>query len=83
MPASELVDTSVERLDRGLAGIWSTALATALVLTLLLVLLWIVSVNAFGWFWPATVWELRLADGSVVIGQEVGREPVPETGERD
>lgn len=61
----------------GLPGIWSTALATLAVLAMLAALLWIVVVNAVGWFWPARIHELRLADGSVVIGEIVDREEIP------
>jgi phosphate transport system permease protein len=63
----------------GLSGIWATALATLAVLAMLAALLWIVAVNALGWFWPARVVELGLADGSVVIGEMVGREVIPAT----
>lgn len=58
----------------GLPGIWTTALATAVVLGLLVVLLWIVAVNAFGWFWPSDLWRVELADGRVLVGEEAGRE---------
>jgi len=61
----------------GLPGIWGTALATLLILLMLGLLLWIVAVNAFGWFWPASVWQVDERDGSVHIGIEVGREAIP------
>jgi phosphate transport system permease protein len=61
----------------GLAGIWATALATLAVLAMLALLLWIVVVNAFAWFWPARIHELRLADGTVLVGERVGREEMP------
>ena len=60
MPGSEPTRTSfiTDRagLAPGLPGIWSTALATLLVLVMLALLLWIVAVNALAWFWPADVW---------------------------
>lgn len=65
------------RLAPGLAGVWLTALATLFVLTLLVGLVWIVTVNALGWFWPAPLLELRLADGATVIGQQTARETIP------
>ncbi len=69
-------------LPSGIAGVWTTALATLAVLAMLAALLWIVAVNAFGWFWPARVTELELADGSTRIGIVVAREERPvETGE--
>ncbi len=58
----------------GLPGIWTTALATALVLGLLLALLWIVVVNAFAWFAPSDLWHVELADGRVLVGEETGRD---------
>jgi len=61
----------------GLPGIWGTALATLLVLVMLGLLLWIVAVNAFGWFWPAAVWQVEENDGTIHIGTEVGREAIP------
>jgi len=61
----------------GLAGIWATALATLLVLAMLATLLAIVVVNAFGWFWPARIAELERADGTVLVGEQVGREAMP------
>ena len=61
-------------LESGLPGTWATALATVFVLVLLAGLVWIVAVNAFGWFWPAPVVELRLDDGRVLVGEKVARE---------
>jgi phosphate transport system permease protein len=61
----------------GLSGIWGTALATLLILLMLGFLLWIVAVNAFGWFWPVPVWQVEERDGTVHIGAEVGREAIP------
>ena len=61
----------------GLAGTWATALATLLVLAMLATLLAIVVVNAFGWFWPARIAELERADGTVLVGEQVGREAIP------
>jgi phosphate transport system permease protein len=64
-------------LPSGLPGIWTTALATLAVLLMLGALLWIVGVNAFGWFWPARISECVLDDGSVRIGEITAREPIP------
>jgi len=64
-------------LPSGLAGVWTTALATLAVLAMLAALLWIVAVNAFGWFWPSRVTELELVDGSTLIGIVVAREARP------
>ena len=61
----------------GLPGIWATALATLAVLAMLATLLVIVVVNAVSWFWPARIHELRLADGTVLVGELAGREEMP------
>ncbi len=64
-------------------GIWASALATGVVLTMLAVLIGIVAVNAFGWFWPAEIIEVNLINGSRVIGPAVQTETRPSgTGER-
>ncbi len=80
MPGSEATREPIVRTTSGVApglpGTWATALATIMVLVMLAMLLWIVAVNAFGWFWPARVSQLTLIDGEVVIGELVGRERV-------
>jgi len=75
--------TAAPGAETGLTGVWATALATAIVLVFLAGLLWIVTVNAFAWFWPANLWELELADGTTVIGEIVEREPEPSTATAD
>ena len=81
MPGSESRKTTLvtdrKGLAPGLPGIWGTALATLLVLVMLALLLWVVAVNAFGWFWPAAVWQVETLDGGEIVGAEVGRELVP------
>lgn len=81
MPGSEAQKPSLVTDSKGLApglpGVWGTALATLLILVMLGLLLWIVAVNAFGWFWPAALWQVETTDGSIVIGTEVGREAIP------
>jgi len=69
--------TERKGLAPGLPGIWTTALATLLVLLMLGLLVWIVAVNAFGWFWSAAVWEVQGKDGKVHVGVEVEREAIP------
>ncbi len=72
-----------ERLPSGLPGIWATALATTAVLLMLGTLVWVVTVNAFGWFWPSRISELVLDDGSVRVGEVVSREAIPAAGNED
>ena len=84
MPGSEPVRSTLVgargALPSGLPGTWITALATLAVLLMLGALLWIVAVNAFGWFWPARISEIGLDDGTVRIGEIVAREPIPSAG---
>ena len=83
MAASERPGFAGAPVAPGLPGIWATALATSLVLGLLVVLLWIVFVNAFGWFWPADLWRLELADGRILVGAEAAQESTHDAaGER-
>ncbi len=81
MPDSETTRASFigpqKGLPSGLPGIWITALATLAVLLMLAALLWIVGVNAFGWFWPARISEVVLDDGTVRVGEITAREPIP------
>jgi phosphate transport system permease protein len=58
-------------------GYLVTALAAVVVVAMLAILLWIVGVNALRWFWPATVWQLALDDGRVVVGEVVDRQRMP------
>lgn len=62
-------------------GIWAAALATGLVLVMFLSLVVVVAINAFGWFWPATVREVQLEDGQTLIGPIVQRGAAPGTEE--
>ncbi|MCP4899359.1 MAG: phosphate ABC transporter permease PstA [bacterium] len=75
MAASDFLQS--RKVASGLPGVWATGLATALVLAFLAGLVWIVTVNALAWFWPAQVMELNLVDGDRVVGQLVGRESIP------
>jgi phosphate transport system permease protein len=76
-PDRPAIVTAKPGIAPGLPGIWTTALATLMVLFMLVVLLWVVAVNAFAWFWPAKIWQVVLDDGTVRVGQIVGREEVP------
>ncbi len=75
-PTREPIVRTTSGVAPGLPGTWATALATLIVLMMLGVLLWIVAVNAFGWFWPARISQLALIDGDTVVGELVGRERV-------
>jgi phosphate transport system permease protein len=55
--------------SRGEPMVWTTAGALAAVLLGAFVLLFVVLVNGLSYFWPARLEELRLTDGSVVLGR--------------
>ena len=58
--------------------VWLTGGALAVCLLLVVGLVALILVNGLGFFWPAAVLRVTLADGKVVTGQLAAREPVPE-----
>jgi phosphate transport system permease protein len=68
----------VKRLWRsGEPFIWLSGGALALALIMVAGLIGIILQNALGFFWPAAIARLRLADGKELTGQIVEREGVP------
>ena len=57
--------------------IWLTGGALTLSLLLVAGLIGLILYNGLGFFWPRDVVRLTLADGDVLTGQIVEREPVP------
>jgi phosphate transport system permease protein len=57
--------------------IWLTGGALALALLLVAGLIGLILYNGLGFFWPQSVVRLTLADGKVMTGQVVEREPIP------
>ena len=57
--------------------IWLTGGALALALLLVAGLIGLILYNGLGFFWPQSVARLTLADGKVMTGQVVEREPIP------
>ena len=58
--------------------IWLTGGALTLSLILVTGLIALILVNALGFFWPKDVARITLADGAVLTGQIVEREPIPD-----
>ncbi len=75
-------DTGLVAARKGSPGVWTATTATVLVLGMLVAMVWIVGVNAVGWFWPGPVHQVRLRDGSRLMGRLVARETIPGGGER-
>ena len=61
----------------GDAGVWLTAGATALCLLLIVGVFGLVVAGGMGFFWPRTLYQFELADGTTLLGQIWEREPVP------
>lgn len=61
---------------RGEHCVWGTAAALTLTLLLAVVLIAVVIVNGVGVFWPSTVAEAHLRDGTRLMGEVIRREAV-------
>ena len=61
--------------------VWTSGAGLAISLLMVIGLLVLIMVNGLGYFWPADVIELTLADGSHVMGQMAGREVIPEAAQ--
>ena len=57
--------------------IWLTGSAVAIALLMVAGLVGLILVNGLGFFWPAEVVRLTLADGAVLTGQIAQRETIP------
>ena len=64
-------------LRKGDPFIWLTGSALAFCLLMIGGLVVIIVYNAMGVFWPGDLVEFELADGSRVMGRQVGREEIP------
>lgn len=61
--------------------IWLTGGALGFSLLMIVALLWIVAVNALGFFWPDRLLMASLSDGTELMGQVRDREHIPQTGD--
>ena len=81
LPVTSASRAAVARRRReGALQVWMTAAAVAASLLMVAGLLLLVLVNGLGYFWPRDVARLELVDGQVIIGEIVGREPIPDMG---
>jgi len=62
---------------RGDLFIWLVGGAVGVNVLLIAGFIGIVLVNGLGFFWPSAIWEMRLRDGSVWLGELVMREEIP------
>jgi phosphate transport system permease protein len=70
-------------LSRGEHLIWLTGSALGICLLMILGLLAVILANGLGIFWPSRIQQLTLKDGSVVAGEPVQRQAIPNPGQPD
>ncbi len=72
-----------KRLARGDHMIWFTGSSLGICLLMIFGLLAIILVNGLGIFWPSAIERITLADGSVLAGELVQRQAIPNPGHDD
>jgi phosphate transport system permease protein len=70
-------------IQRGDHLIWFTGSALAVCLLMIGGLIAIVVTNGLGFFWPKPLEQITLKDGSIFLGERVGREAIPNPGNPD
>lgn len=60
--------------------VWGSGAGLAISLLMVTGLLVLIMVNGLGYFWPANLIELTLADGTHLLGQLAGREAISDSG---
>jgi phosphate transport system permease protein len=68
---------------RGEHLIWLTGSALGMCLLMILGLLAVILTNGLGIFWPSRIEQLTLKDGSVLAGEPVQRQAIPNPGQPD
>jgi phosphate transport system permease protein len=68
---------------RGEPMIWFTGSALGVSILMILGLIGVILVNGLTFFWPAALEQVTLKDGSVFLGEQVSREPIPNPGQPD
>jgi phosphate transport system permease protein len=68
---------------RGDPMIWLTGSALGMCMLMIGGLLIVILMNGLSFFWPKTLLQARLKDGTVLLGEVVGREAIPNPGHED
>jgi phosphate transport system permease protein len=68
---------------RGDPMIWFTGSALGICILMITGLIGVILVNGLSFFWPERLVQLTLKDGSVLLGEVVNREPIPNPGHPD
>jgi phosphate transport system permease protein len=70
-------------LRRGEPMIWLTGAALGTSLLMIGGLIIVILVNGLGFFWPSRLEQVKLEDGTVLLGDVIRREAIPNPGEAD
>ena len=68
---------------RGESAIWLAGSGLGICLVLIGGMIVLILTRGLGFFWPLPIHEITLSDGSVLLGEIVGREPIPQPGTPD
>jgi phosphate transport system permease protein len=75
--------TWLKSLRRGEPMIWFTGSALGICILMIGGLILVILVNGLSFFWPRPLEQFTLEDGSVFLGEESNREPIPNPGHPD
>jgi hypothetical protein len=70
-------------LRRGDPMIWLTGSALGISILMIAGLILVILVNGLSFFWPKSLERVTLRDGTVLLGEKVGREAIPNPGHED
>ncbi len=68
---------------RGESAVWLAGSGLGICLLLIGGMILLILTRGLGFFWPQPIEEVRLSDGTVLLGEVVGREPIPQPGTPD
>lgn len=69
-----------ELIRRGDPAIWFTGTGLGISLLMIAGMIGLILVNGLGFFWPKPLTQLTLRDNTVLLGEMVAREPIPNPG---
>ncbi len=77
------MSTLAQSFRRGEPMIWLTGSALGICMLMIIGLVLVILVNGLSFFWPQRLEQVKLKDEGVVLGEVVGREPIPNPGQPD
>jgi phosphate transport system permease protein len=72
-----------DSLHRGDSAIWLAGSGLGICLLMIAGMIALILTNGLGFFWPGPLVQFTLADGTKVLGEVSGREPIPQPGTAD